>query len=44
MDEVERFSQMLRHDLVTHSFDGRKEILDELKKKIDEYGQKHSSS
>ena len=43
MDEVERFSQMLRHDLVTHSFDGRKEILNELKKKIDEYAEKQSS-
>jgi heterodisulfide reductase subunit C len=44
MDDVERFSQMLRHDLVTHSFDGRKEILAELKKRIDEYGEKQSSS
>jgi len=42
MDEVERFSQVLRHDLVAHTFNGRKEILNELKKKIDQYGQKHS--
>jgi heterodisulfide reductase subunit C len=44
MEDVERFSQILRHDLVTHSFDGRTEILNELKKRIDEYGQKRSPS
>lgn len=44
IEDVERFSQMLRHDLVTHSFDGRTEILNELKKRIDEYGQKRSRS
>ena len=34
-DEIDRLSQLIRHDMVKHTIEGRKQVIEEIKSKID---------
>ena len=41
-DEVDRFAQMMRRDMIRKTVEGRKQIVEELKARIGELGEKNS--
>jgi hypothetical protein len=36
MEEIDRFAQTIRHDLVAYGFDQRPELLDAFRRKVEE--------